>query len=231
MCFGHGAVVQTLRGPRRVQGGLKNGGGIPEEALERIFDPFFTTRTDGQRTDLSLSISYSIVDAMGGRIEAKNTDGGAMFRITLPVTADEPATVDSPPKRRRAALRPGKPGSPLPRILFVDDDKDIVEEMAEYLVYEGYDVATAGNGWEALKLHRSRPADMVITDWQMPGMGGGELIRRLRRTHPDLPIMVITGHTTFGEDHDIVAHGASVVLRKPIDLHELTERMRQMLGP
>ncbi len=39
--------------------------------------------------------------------------------------------------------------------------------------------------------------------------------------------MVITGHTTFGEDHDIVAHGASVVLKKPIDLHELSQRMRR----
>ncbi len=52
-----------------------------------------------------------------------------------------------------------------------------------------------------------------------------------RRTHPDLPIMVITGHTTFGENQDIVADGASVVLKKPIDLHELTERMRQRVGP
>ena len=208
-----------------------NGGGIPEEALKRIFDPFFTTKTEGEGTGLGLSISYSIVDGMGGRIEAKNTGGGAMFRITLPVSADQPAAVDSPPKRRRAKPRPGKTASTLPRIIFVDDEKDIVEEVAEYLMYEGYDVATAGNGWEALKLHQSRPADMVITDWLMPGMGGDELIRRLRQTYPDLPIMVITGHTTFGEDQDIVAHGASVVLKKPIDLHELTERMRQMVGP
>ena len=52
-----------------------------------------------------------------------------------------------------------------------------------------------------------------------------------RRTHPDLPIMVITGHTTFGEDHDIAADGASVVMKKPIDLPELSQRMRQMVGP
>ncbi len=51
----------------------------------------------------------------------------------------------------------------------------------------------------------------------------------LRRTWPDLPIMVITGHTTFGEDQDIVADGASVVLKKSIDLRQLTERMRQMV--
>ena len=51
----------------------------------------------------------------------------------------------------------------------------------------------------------------------------------LRRTNPDLPIMVITGHTTFGEDQDIVTDGASVVLKKPIDLRELTEHMRRMV--
>ena len=51
-----------------------------------------------------------------------------------------------------------------------------------------------------------------------------------RRTNPELPILVITGHTTFGEDQDIVADGASAVLKKPIDLRELTERMRQMVG-
>ena len=51
-----------------------------------------------------------------------------------------------------------------------------------------------------------------------------------RRTHPDLPIMVITGHTTIGEDQNIIVEGASVVLKKPIDLHELSQRMRQMVG-
>ncbi len=51
-----------------------------------------------------------------------------------------------------------------------------------------------------------------------------------RRTYLDLSIMVITGHTTFGEEHDIVADGALVVLKKPIDLHELSQRMRQMVG-
>ncbi len=206
-----------------------NGGGIPEAALERIFDPFFTTKTEGHGTGLGLSISYSIIDAMGGRLEAKNTDGGARFRIILPVSTVRRCAGDSMPKRRKRKPRSGKPGSTLPRILFVDDEKDIVEEVAEYLVYEGYDVATAGNGWEALELHQSRPADLVITDLLMPGMRGDELIRRLRETQPDLPILVMTGHTTFGEDQDIVAEGASAVLKKPIDLHELSERMRRMV--
>lgn len=206
-----------------------NGGGISEEALERVFDPFFTTKTDGQGTGLGLSISYSIVDAMGGRLEVKNTDGGAVFRIILPVLADEPAAVDSPPKRRRARPRPGKRGSTMPRILFVDDEEDISGEVAEWLRRKGYRVTTVGDGWEALKLHESRAADVVITDLLMPGMGGDELIRRLRRSQPHLPILVMTGHTTVGEARKILAAGASTVLKKPVDLQDLSERLRQMV--
>ncbi len=97
----------------------------------------------------------------------------------------------------------------------------IAEELAEYLQVKGYDVATAGGGLEALEVHRSRPADIVITDLFMPEMDGNELIRRLRRTDPDLPIVVITGHTSSGDDKESVIEGASVVLKKPIALSEL----------
>ncbi len=103
----------------------------------------------------------------------------------------------------------------------MDDEEIITEEVAEYLRRNGYDVTVAGSGVEALELHRSRPADIVITDLLMPEMDGNELIRRLRRTDPDLPVMVVTGHATFGDEEGSVAEGASVVLKKPIDLSEL----------
>ncbi len=102
--------------------------------------------------------------------------------------------------------------------------------MAEWLGRNGYHVTTASDGWEALERHRSRPADVVITDLLMPGMGGDELIRRLRRSQPDLPIFVMTGHTTFDEARKIVAGGASAVLKKPVDLQNLSERLRHMVG-
>ncbi len=138
-------------------------------------------------------------------------------------------TKKSMTKKRKSRTK--KSRSDLPRVLFVDDEKAIVEQVTDYLRLKGYDVVSAGNAMEALKLHRSRPADVVITDLLMPEMDGNELIRRLRRTDPDLPIMLITGHTTFGDERESVTEGASVVLKKPIDLHELNERMRQMVGP
>ncbi len=206
-----------------------NGGGIPIQTLERIFDPFFTTKKEGHGTGLGLSIGYSIIDAMGGSLEAQNADGGVEFRISVPAAVEGSGAVDrrSRKKIRKAGTR--KCRSDLPRVLFVDDEETIVEEVAEYLRRNGYDVAVAGSGLEALELHRSRPADVVITDLFMPEMNGNELIRRLRRTHPDLPIMVMTGHTTFGDEKETITEGASVVLKKPISLRELSDTLSTMV--
>ncbi len=111
----------------------------------------------------------------------------------------------------------------------MDDEELTAEELAEYLQVKGYDVATAGSGLEALELHRSRPADVVITDLFMPEMDGNELIRRLRRTDPELPIVVVTGHTTFGDEKESIIEGASVVLKKPIVLSELLGTLNNMV--
>jgi C4-dicarboxylate-specific signal transduction histidine kinase len=77
-----------------------NAGGIPPEVLPRIFDPFFTTKPPGEGTGLGLSISYGIVAEMGGWLEARNQDGGAVFSFDLPLCAE------APPPRPEAAARP-----------------------------------------------------------------------------------------------------------------------------
>ncbi|MGE8314064.1 MAG: sensor histidine kinase, partial [Pseudomonas putida] len=62
-----------------------NGGGIDPRLLERIFEPFFTTKPAGMGTGLGLSVSHSIVEAMGGRLEAHNCNEGACLRVWLPL--------------------------------------------------------------------------------------------------------------------------------------------------
>ncbi|MBA3003940.1 MAG: two-component sensor histidine kinase, partial [Desulfurivibrio sp.] len=63
-----------------------SGPGLSEEALKKVFDPFFTTKKSGSGTGIGLSISYSIIERLGGRIEVRNgRQGGCIFRVTLPV--------------------------------------------------------------------------------------------------------------------------------------------------
>ena len=85
--------LRALRDGDEVQIEVEDeGAGIPEENLERIFDPFFTTRTGG--TGLGLSIAYQIVNKHGGHIAARRNPGGGMtFKVTLPVAAENAATI------------------------------------------------------------------------------------------------------------------------------------------
>lgn len=107
------SLVNDMRRKSVVISVADNGGGIPEEALKRIFDPFFTTKKKGQGTGLGLSIGYSIVDAMGGRLEAQNADGGVEFRISVPAAVDGSGAVDR--RSRKKERKAGISGLPLRR--------------------------------------------------------------------------------------------------------------------
>jgi C4-dicarboxylate-specific signal transduction histidine kinase len=74
-----------------------NGGGIDPRLLERIFEPFFTTKPVGVGTGLGLSVSYGIVQNMGGKLSARNSTEGARFCIELPIVPDDQITSDARP--------------------------------------------------------------------------------------------------------------------------------------
>ena len=78
------------------------------------------------------------------------------------------------------------------KVLIVDDERQIVEVIAEYLEFEGYDSCTALNGEEGLRQMEEQHPDLVITDMRMPGMDGYEFSRRIRQAY-DIPIIMLTG--------------------------------------
>lgn len=190
-----------------------NGGGIPEDAFPKLFDPFFTTKPEGLGTGLGLSISYSIIAAMNGHMEVFNQDDGAVFRIVLPVYHGN-SIVPAASDRFDATRMAGRKIDRERRILLVDDEEAIIEEMSDYLKRKGYVVDTAANGEEALDKFALDVPDVLITDLNMPKLNGHELLRRVVQTSPGLPVIIMTGHTTFGEDEAIVAEGAKIVLKK-----------------
>lgn len=102
-------------------------------------------------------------------------------------------------------------------VLVVDDEQGIRDMLARHLRFCGYEVHKAGNGREALELMESVAVDVVITDIVMPVMDGVELMNDLRRNHPTVAFVVITGYVELRHLLTAMRLGAEDCLFKPLD--------------
>jgi len=102
------------------------------------------------------------------------------------------------------------------RMLIVDDDRIILESLSEFLKLEGYEVETAVGFQPALKALERRPFSLVLTDVNMPGEGGFELLRVIRDRYPDVVVVIITGYGTIESAVEAIKMGAYDYLTKPI---------------
>ncbi len=114
------------------------------------------------------------------------------------------------------------------RILVVDDDPEIVSFLRRGLIYEGYDVDTAGDGTEALAKAREKEPDLVVLDVMMPGIDGLEVSQRLRSAG-DVPILMLTAKGTVADRVAGLESGADDYLVKPFAFDELLARVRALL--
>ena len=115
-------------------------------------------------------------------------------------------------------------------ILVVDDDERVRSLLSEALEEKGRRVLTAASGSEALRVVTSTHVNLVLLDLAMPGMDGVETFRQMRRTHPDLPVVIITAYP----DSDLMARameiGPFTILQKPVDLHQLRKIAELIAG-
>jgi DNA-binding NtrC family response regulator len=107
------------------------------------------------------------------------------------------------------------------RILVVDDEARMAEVVAQALRRAGHECETCANGEAALAALDERGADVVVTDWKMPGMDGVELLRRLHARRPDLPVILLTAHGTVPAAVAAMREGAFDYVSKPFDNDEL----------
>lgn len=194
-----------------------SGTGIEAESLPRIFEPFFTTKKPPHR-GLGLALVYGIITNHGGGVAISSQTGkGTSARVYLP--AEKTFVHDSSGADKN--LR----GS---GTILVVDDESLLLTMAETILSEfGYQVLTASSGQKALAI-LSQPAtkvNLVITDLVMPGMGGRELIERIRQAEPALPIMCTSGYV-MAEDKKV---GAGY-LQKPFTSSELLRKVKSALA-
>lgn len=199
------------------------GHGMDRATLARIFDPYFTTKGMAEGTGLGLSVVHGIVKNHGGAVSAySEPEHGSTFHVYLPrLGGDTPIE--------------GKPTRSLPRgterILFVDDEKAIVDLAREVMEQLGYTVTASMSSQEALDLFRAQPHsfDLVITDLTMPQLTGLSLTNEILRIRPDLPIILCTGFSE-GIDRDRTRLlGIRRILKKPLLIRDLAEIIRQVL--
>ncbi|GGD08924.1 response regulator transcription factor [Nocardioides daphniae] len=121
------------------------------------------------------------------------------------------------------------PAAPRPTVLVVDDDKAVRESLRRSLDFNGYQVALAGDGAEALATIGSVQPDLVVMDVMMPRLDGLEATRALRQAGNDVPILVLTARDAVGDRVEGLDAGADDYLTKPFALEELLARLRALL--
>jgi len=201
-----------------------NGHGMSPEIMERIFEPYFTTKREGEGTGLGLAVIHGIIKRHGGGITVESEAGrGAEFSVYLPLSQAKAVVT----KSRTAQQAP----TGHERILFVDDELDLVEIAVQILKPLGYEVSTRTSSVEALELFRAKPDyfDLVITDLTMPNMTGETLSRHLMQIRPDIPIILCTGFSRELTKEKALGMGIREFLLKPIDYGELALVIRRIL--
>jgi two-component system cell cycle sensor histidine kinase/response regulator CckA len=201
------------------------GCGMDAKTRARIFEPFFTTKETGKGTGLGLSTVYGIVKQSGGYIWVYSEPlRGATFKIYLP-------RVDSPPQ----TLHSERPDLAFDRgtetVLLVEDDVSLRGLTAILMRGAGYTVLDAADGAAAIEIaerHRNS-IDLVLTDVIMPGMNGGDLIVRLRRLQPRLPVLFMSGYTSDLISRAGVPEPDRSVLHKPFTRKSLLTKVRSVL--
>ncbi len=116
------------------------------------------------------------------------------------------------------------------KLMFVDDEEELVSALVERLELRGIDAIGVTSGDEALEHLRDEPFDVVIMDVKMPGIGGLEVLRTINRRYPDVKVILLTGHGS-AEDSEIGRRlGAVAYLQKPVDLEDLLATVEQAMG-
>ena len=192
-----------------------NGPGMDAATKERIFEPFFTTKPVGEGTGLGLSVVHGIVQGHEGVITVDSEPGkGTIFTVYLAV-AEVDASIN-PVSPGTEAHFPAPTLSDGPRILYLDDDESLVFLVERLLKRRGYRVAAYTQQEEALQALRADPADfdLVVTDYNMPGMSGLDVARELRAIRPELPVVVTSGFIDETLHNEAAAAGVREVFFK-----------------
>jgi two-component system, cell cycle sensor histidine kinase and response regulator CckA len=201
-----------------------SGAGMSPEVKAHLFEPFFTTKPKGEGTGLGLATIYGIVKQSGGHINLTSEPGeGTAFQIFFPRTHD--------------AVVPGRP-TPVSSnargtesILVVEDDPQVREVTVRSLRAGGYRVLAAASGRDARHVAAGvlEGVRLLVTDVVMPGIDGPSLAEDLRRRHPGLRVLYVSGYAQDAIVKRGLLEPGIAFLPKPFTASSLLARVRAVL--
>lgn len=203
-----------------------SGVGMTKQTVDRIFEPFFTTRETGKGTGLGLSMVYGIIEKMDGKIRVESEPGqGTAFEITLPLLhlEETSSSCENTTEMKKVSMNG--------HVLLVDDEPLLREVGEEILRGCGFDVTTAASGEEALAMLFSdvMQVNIVLLDLNMPGLGGVETLREIRRNDENMKVIVLSGYseTTLDSSNRELRYDGFIT--KPYQFSELCAEVSHVL--
>jgi DNA-binding NtrC family response regulator len=113
-----------------------------------------------------------------------------------------------------------------PKVLLIDDEKEFIETLSERMQTRELDVSTATSAAEALGLIGQKNFDAIVVDLMMPGMDGIQTLKAIKANHPELQVILLTGHGSLEKGIEAMKLGAMDFLEKPADIDKLTEKIK-----
>ena len=202
------------------------GTGMDAGTKERLFEPFFTTKPVGMGTGLGLSTVYAIVKQLGGFISVESELGkGTTFQIFLPASSRGPDIVQT-------RAKPGPVTVGRETILLVEDEDGVRRFARHALERHGFRVLEAALPEEALSMATSSDERiaLLLTDVVMPQLSGPELAERLRKMHPDLPVLYMSGYPASMVMQGCQPDASVRLLPKPFTTADLLANIDEILG-
>jgi len=217
------------------------GTGMDEEVRKRIFEPFFTTKGPGEGTGLGLSTVHAIVRRSRGGIAVDSRPGkGTTFRIVLPAAEETARAAEA-----AAAIEPAAAPAPMTAaeasasgdrgrtILLAEDDEMFRGLLRQVLEGQGYRVLAAETPAVARELAAAHgdSVELLLSDMIMPGGTGADLADDVRREHPEMKVVLMSGYTDDALASRRAVHDtADAFLEKPFATQELLGILRELLA-
>lgn len=199
--------------------------GIEKDILDKIFDPYFTTKKTGKGTGLGLSVVQGIVKKCHGDIFVCSEPGkGTEIKVYLPIKSRKVENIQT--DRNEPPIRGGNE-----KILLVDDEEAIARMEQQMFERLGYQVIVQTGSIEALEVFKANPDsfDLIVTDMTMPDMTGVQLIRKIKKIRPDIPVILCTGFSYQINDEKSKELGIDGFVMKPVVMKEIAETIRKVL--